>query len=71
MSLEDNFHLVPAAIETLGAWEEEEKIVDTIRNKLKQVTGENKSKSYLIQRSSVAIQKGNAASILGTIRLEG
>ena len=34
---------------------------------LRQVTGEVKSTTYLLQRLSVAIQRGNAASVLGTI----
>ena len=34
-------------------------------------TGEPKSKSFLIQRISIANQRGNAASVLGTIPEDG
>jgi hypothetical protein len=31
------------------------------------VTGEKRSTSFLIQRVSIAVQRGNVASILGTL----
>ena len=34
---------------------------------LKRVTGEEKSLCHLLQRVSVAIQRGNAASVMGTM----
>ena len=36
--------------------------------RLRQATGEVKASMYLLQRLSVAIQRGNSASVLGTIR---
>jgi len=33
-------------------------------------TGERRATEYLLQRLSVAIQQGNAASVLGTVVLE-
>lgn len=59
---------IPVATETSGVIG---KIgLDFIKNigsKIAEVTNEKRSTSYLIQRISVAIQKGNVASILGTI----
>ena len=34
---------------------------------MKRSTGEAKSKDYLLQRISIAIHRGNAACILGTL----
>ena len=36
-------------------------------HRLSATTGDTKSYSYLLQRLSVAVQRGNAASILGTL----
>lgn len=64
----DNFHFVPIAIETMGSWGEDgRKLIDEIGKKLNQATGEPRSKSFFIQRISIANQRGNAASILGTM----
>ena len=37
--------------------------------RLHQITGEPRSKQYLLQRLSIAIQRGNAAAVLGTARV--
>lgn len=67
-SLEDNFIFYPVAIETMGPWGKYgRKLIDEIGKMLKNSTGETKAKSYLIQRISIANQRGNAASVLGTI----
>lgn len=67
-SLEDRFCFVPIAIETMGSWGKEgRKLAEDIGKKLIESTGEIRAKSFLYQRISIAIQRGNAASILGTI----
>ena len=38
-----------------------------VGNKLKTTTGQSSSTAYLTQRISLAIQRGNAASIIGAI----
>ena len=38
-----------------------------LSRRIKQRTGEVKARSYLLQRLSVAVQRGNATSVLGTI----
>jgi hypothetical protein len=55
----NNYHFVPIAIETLGPNE--------IGQKIQKITNESRSTSYLSQRISIAVQRGNAASVLGTI----
>ena len=40
--------------------------VSDLGQRLHQVTGEARSKEYLLQKLSIAIQRGNAAAVLGT-----
>ena len=40
-----------------------------LRQRVRQATGEVKASMYLLQRLSVTIQRGNSASVLGTISL--
>ena len=62
-----NYHFIPCAIETYGAWGSKSlKFLKEIGKKLSEVTGEKKSTFFLSQSISVAIQRGNAACILGT-----
>lgn len=68
--LEPLFHFIPICVETFGPWAEGKKLVRKIGELLKEVTGEKRLTSFPIQRISVAVQKGNAASILGTVRAE-
>jgi hypothetical protein len=49
------------AFETLGPWCKE-----VIGNRLIAESGDSKSKKFLFERISLAIQRGNAASIRGT-----
>jgi len=54
--------------ETFGPWgDETSKLVTEIGKRLTEVTGEKRVTSYLKQRISMAIQKGNCASVLATI----
>ena len=58
----------PVAIETSGAIGPRTRVfLKELGHRLRQVTGEVKCFTYLLQRLSVAIQRGNAASVLGTI----
>ena len=62
---------MPVAIETFGSWgTSAKKLIQDVGKKLCEVTKEERSTTYLKQRISVAIQKGNAAAILGTIPSE-
>ena len=55
-------------IETLGSWGQEGiKLVKAIGRKIAEVTGEKRSSAFLFQRISMAIQRGNASCVLGTV----
>ena len=64
---------VPIGIETYGSWGTEGlKLIKTIGQKLKEATGERQSTFFLTQNISMAIQRGNASCVLGTVpRSEG
>ena len=65
--LEQNYIILPFAVETLGPWcSEAIHFVDILGNLIKERTGEPKSKIYLKQRISIALQRSNAASVMGT-----
>lgn len=64
----DSFLFCAIFIETMDPWGDDgRKLIDEIGKKLIQSTGEPRAKSFLIQRIGIANQRGNAASILGTI----
>ena len=63
-----NHIFTPVAIETSGAMGPETRVfLKELGHCLRLATGEAKSKSFLLQRLSVAIQRGNAAANKGTI----
>ena len=59
---------IPVAVETLGPMGPEAKafFID-LGQRLRQHTGEPRSTSYLIQRVSMVIQKGNAVAMMGSL----
>ena len=66
-NLNPNHIFVPVVVETLGACGPKTlRFLTDLGHCLRSVTGEMNSRNYLFQRISVAIQKGNTASILGT-----
>ena len=66
--LKDNYLFTPIAIETFGSWGPESlKFIKEVGRKIQENTGEKRSVSYLIQSLSMTVQRGNAASILGTV----
>ena len=66
--LREQFIFVPVASETSGVFGKQGlKLLKEIGSKITKVTKEKRTTSYLIQRMSIAIQRGNVASILGTI----
>jgi hypothetical protein len=63
-----NFIFKALAFETLGPWcEETRTFINTIGSKLVKETGNVRAKQFLRQRLSLAIQRGNATSIRGTL----
>lgn len=64
----DNYIFQPFAVETMGAWSTDSiKFIDAIGSKLQEISGEKRSKFYLIPKISLAIQRENALCIMGTI----
>lgn len=62
------FCFIPIAIETHGAFGDEALLfIQELGEKIKAVSGEYRATEFLFQRLSVAIQQGNAASVLGTL----
>ena len=61
-------HLVPIATETLGAiGDEGRSFFKELGRRIKATTQEQQSHQYVLQRVSVAIQRGNAVAILGSM----
>ena len=66
--LSSTYAFTPVAIETLGVFgPQTATFLKDLGHRLAQVTGDKKSTTYLLQRLSVAVQRGNVASVLGTI----
>ena len=66
--LSKDFIFTPIAIETLGSWGQEgHSLIKEIGRKIRDITGEKRSTFYLFQRISIAVQIGNAASVMGTV----
>ena len=58
----------PIAVETFGApGSSTETFLDQLGGLIAKKTGEPRSRQYLSQRLSIDIQRGNAASVLGTL----
>jgi len=66
-SLAATYYFVPVAVETLAALGEEaaEFIIDLSR-RITATTGQPRSVAFPFERLTVAIQRGNAASVTGT-----
>ena len=60
---------VPVAIETSGVWGKQAlELVKEIGRRVAAITYDNRSASFLRQRLSVAIQRGKAYCVLGTLQ---
>ena len=67
-SLLSEYYFVPVAIETGGSWGKDGlRFVKEIGQRITTSTGDQRATSFLIQRISIAIQRGNAISIVGTL----
>ena len=59
------------AIETTGVFgPRTTELLKELGHRLRQVSGEANSFAYLTQRLSVNIQRGNAASVLGAMKVD-
>ena len=67
-NLSTTFTVIPIGTETLGPWGKLGlKFVKDIGQRIQDITGDKRSTSHLFQSIGIAIQRGNAASIRGTI----
>ena len=66
-ALTSDFHFVPVAVETLGVLgREAAKFIRQLGRRLVEVSNDRRQTSFLRQRISVAVQRGNAAAVLAT-----
>ena len=66
--LDHNHIFTPIAIETSRVFGSETlKFLRELGHCLRQASGECNGYSYLLQRLSVAVQRGNAASVMGSV----
>ena len=64
---EDRFIVQPVGFETLGSWVPAARsFLSDIGRRVQQATGRERSSEFLRQRISMEIQRGNAASVMGT-----
>ena len=62
------FTFMPAAIETLGTWGSSAlALCADIGGRLAAESGDSRCHSFLLQRLSLAVQRGNAAAVIGTL----
>ena len=61
------YRFTPVAIETMGALgPHTAAFLKELGRRIYQETGEARSSAFLLQRLSVAVQRGNAAAVMGT-----
>ena len=66
--LQESYLVVPVCVETLGSYGPNGiKFIVELGKKIKEETREPKSLSYLRQAISIAVQRGNAGSIMGAV----
>jgi hypothetical protein len=66
--LQSSHIIIPVAIETLGPWcKEGFDWIKEIGRRTSVITGDLRESQFLLQRISVAVQRGNAASVMGTL----
>ena len=64
----NNYHFIPVAIETFGAWGKQGlKFIKEIGKKISQKNNDKNATNHIIQALSMAVHRGNAASIMGTL----
>ncbi len=65
--IDSNYEFVAFAVETMGPWSVEAmNFVNKLGDRMKTETEEPRSKLFLMQNIGIAIQRGNAASVMGT-----
>ena len=68
LELSTTYIVTPIAMETLGSWGPIGlKFIKEIGSRIEQQTGEKRATSFLFQAISMAVQRGNVASIRGSV----
>ena len=66
--LANKYIVMPVAVETMGAWGHSSlKFVQEIGERITLASGDKQAKYKLLQNISIEIQRGNIASVLGTL----
>ena len=66
--LSEDYIFSPISVETLGPWGEQSmELLRDIGSRIAERTGDKRQTSYLFQRLSIAVQRGNAMSISSTL----
>ena len=66
--LTQGYIFTPVAVETFGSWGQIGlKFVKDLGSRIAERTGEKRSTAFLFQSLSMAVQRGNAASVMGTL----
>ena len=66
--LDTSHHFVPFVVETSGVLgKAAEEFTQELARRIYKATGEPRSRQFLLQRLSVAVQRGNAAAVLGSM----
>ena len=69
--LGNSYHFIPVAVETSGTFGPEARsFFRDLGTRIKHTSGDKMAHNFLIQRISVAIQRGNSMAILGTMMLD-
>ena len=64
----DEFHFEPICVETMGVWGAKgHKFIKNVSRLIKEITKDKRSSSFLFQTISMDVQRGNCASVLGTV----
>ncbi|KAL1446882.1 hypothetical protein WDU94_010923, partial [Cyamophila willieti] len=67
-TIAQNHHFLAFAVETLGPWPDETiNFIDRLGGLLYEASQEPRSRSFLVERISLSIQRGNSASVLGSL----
>ena len=62
------YEFFPFGVETLGPWGRSAQVLHKeLSRRLREATGDPRAGSFLAQRISIAIQRGNAACVMGTL----
>ena len=67
-SLDSSYQFIPVAVETCDSFSPKtHELVSELGRRVRRATLEENSHQYLVQRIAIAVQWGNAASVLGSL----